>query len=66
MLIESEVNMICEACKFWEQGQCRKHIPVCIRVKIPESQKSTPQQTNTHIVTRWPETKSWEGCGEGE
>ena len=58
--------MLCEACKYWKQGECRKHPPVVIRVETPESIKRTPWQTNSHLVTRWPETKSWEGCGEGK
>ena len=58
--------MKCMACKYWEQGQCHKYVPVCIRVETPKSIKRTHWETNSHLVTRWPETRSWEGCGEGE
>lgn len=58
--------MKCMACKWWKQGECRKYSPTVINMEIPESKKRTHWQPTNILVTRWPETKSWQGCGEGK
>lgn len=57
---------LCENCKFWVSGDCRKHPPVVMTVETPESKKRTHYQESTHQVTCWPQTKSWQGCGDWE
>lgn len=56
----------CETCKFWVSGQCRRHCPIVVSTEVSNSKKTTHWQESTHQVTCWPETKSWQGCGEHE
>jgi len=54
----------CGACRFWVQEDCRRYPPVVINTEIPASKKTSHWQPTNIVVTRWPKTSSWQGCGE--
>ena len=55
----------CKDCEFWVTSeQCHRYSPVVMRVETPEAKKITLHQVSSHLVTRWSETLSGEGCGE--